>query len=162
MLPLVIIVGYLLALAIRARSTRAVREYTVNLMALVLVSFMIFIPLLHYSQENPGEFWNRTAGRLFGEAYTVDPDTQKITIIPNEERIANFEKNLPVLADNMAKSLLMFNWRGDTSWFNGSPEAIPAMDFFAGAMLACGLCLTVGRAIRRREPVDALLPFAIV
>ena len=56
----------------------------------------------------------------------------------------------------------MFNWKGDASWFNGSPDGTPELDFFTGAMFILGLALIVWRIRHRRDPLDWLLPIGIV
>ncbi len=110
--------------------------------------------------DNPAEFWERTTGRLFGEAHTENPDGT-FTAIPFSERYAAFKQNLPVLIQNIGNSALMFNWKGDSSWFNGDLNQIPALDYFAGALLVIGLGFAIIRIRKRRDPVDALLPLAI-
>jgi hypothetical protein len=160
MLPLVVIVGFILAVLIRARSRRALREYFGNMVALVAVSLMVFIPLGHYMLDNPADFWERTTGRLFGESYVTN--NGEVTAVPFDQRWAAFQKNLPGLLDNFAQSALMFNWKGDRSWFHGEPDGIPALDFFAGALFVSGLGITFVRFWKRRDPVDLLLPISIM
>jgi len=83
-------------------------------------------------------------------------------LVPFDQRWGVFVKNLPGLADNLEKSLLMFNWKGDRGWFHGEPNGIPALDFFAGALFVIGLGILGVRYWKRRDPVDLLLPIAIV
>jgi hypothetical protein len=152
MLPLVVIVGFIIAVILRVRSRRDLARYVLNLAALIIVSVAVFVPLGRYMQQYPLVFWERTSGRLFGEEGINDPSLA----------LVNLQKNLPGLADNMRRSLLMFNVRGDMSWFNGAPDGTPELDFFAGALFALGLGLLVVRMIRRRDPADWLLPISIV
>jgi hypothetical protein len=56
----------------------------------------------------------------------------------------------------------MYNWKGDASWFNGSPDGTPELDFFTGAMFILGLAFIGWRIVRRRDPLDWLLPIGIV
>ncbi len=163
MLPVVVIAGFILALLIRARSRRAIRTYTVNVICLIVISLAVFVPLAHYAEQYPDAFWQRTAARLFGDDIVRDQNTGKMIQLhlTLQDRLDAFAKNLPVLSDNMKKSLLMFNWKGDRSWFNGIPGGNPEMDFFAGALFVMGLGLIVARIIRRRDPVDWLLLISI-
>jgi hypothetical protein len=160
MLPLVVIVGFILALLIRARSRRLWRDYFFNMIALVAVSLIVFVPLGHYMLDNPADFWERTSGRLFGEAYVQEND--QITVVPFDQRWATFQKNLPGLFNNFTESALMFNWKGDRSWFHGEPDGIPALDFFAGALFVIGLGIVLVRFWKRRDPVNLLLPISIL
>ena len=162
MLPLVAIAGLLLALLLRRREPGVTRQYLTNFAALVVMALIVFVPLGHFSWENPDAFWMRTTARLFGDADRKDPETSEIVMVPFSERLQNFRKNWPGLFDNMRRSLLMFNWRGDSSWFNGGPQGAPAMDFFTGAMFIIGLVLLAIRAVWRRDPVDSLIPISIV
>ncbi len=152
MLPLVVIAGFVLALILRARRRHDVGRYTLNLFALIIISLAVFAPLGRYMVEYPREFWERTTGRLFGEEGLKDPAVA----------FENFKKNLPELADNLYRSALMFNFRGDMSWFNGAPDGTPELDFFTGALFVLGLGLTGARIVRRRDPADWLLPISIL
>ncbi len=152
MLPLAVIAGFVVALILRVRSRRDLGRYILNLVALVIVAVAVFVPLGRYMTQYPQVFWERTSGRLFGEEGIQDP----------AKAIENFRKNLPELTSNLGKSLLMFNVRGDMSWFNGAPDGTPELDFFAGALFAVGLGLVAVRMFRRRDPADWLLPIGIV
>jgi hypothetical protein len=160
MLPVVVIAGFILALFIRARSRRSWREYSLNFVVLVAVALLVFLPLGHYMLDNPADFWQRTTGRLFGEDYVTTNGV--VTQVTVDQRWATFVKNLPGLADNLNKSLLMFNWKGDRSWFHGDPNGIPALDFFTGALFVVGLGIVLVRFWKRRDIVDLLLPVSIV
>ncbi len=161
MLPLMVIAGVIIAIAMRSRSWATTRSYLLNFAVLVIVSLAVFLPLGRYMVENPAEFWQRTAGRLFGDAATVNADgtTQNITA---SERLTAFEKNIPEFTDDFVKSALLFNWKGDRSWFNGAPSGAPALDFFTGALFIIGLAVVIVRIRRRRDPADVLLPISIL
>jgi hypothetical protein len=159
MLPVVIIVGVILAI-IGAKSWRARTDYLINLSALVLIAFVIFVPLFGFSLESPNDFWRRTAGRLLGDDVieTTDANGNIIQVqVPLEERIAAFQSNLPVLMDNIRNALLMFNWKGDVGWISNVPNN-PEMDSLTGALFVIGLAAWLVRMFRRRDPVDWLMP----
>ncbi len=164
MLPLVVIAGVVLALIVRARSRIDTRRYVLNLIALIVVAVVVFVPLGRYMAQYPESFWQRTAGRLFGDDTVRDPKTGEVTQLDLTlaDRLEAFRKNIPFLMDNLVASLLMFNYRGHASFFDGAPEGFPALDFFSGALFALGLGLVVWRIIRRRDPLDWLLPVALV
>jgi hypothetical protein len=151
-LPLVVIVGFVIALILRARSPREVGRYTLNLVALVIVALAVFVPLGRYSLQYPKEFWERAAGRLFGEEGMTDPSKVLVSI----------QKDLPELLGNLGRSAMMYNVQGDTSWFNGAPDGTPELDYFSGALFVLGLGLIGYRIAKRRDPVDWLLPIGIV
>jgi hypothetical protein len=152
LLPIVVVVGFILALILRSRSRIQMRQYAINLLVLVIVALVVFVPLGRYMIQYPQDFWSRATGRLTGLLLITDP----------REAVALLQKNLPQFANNMLRSLLMFNWKGDTSWFNGSPDGTPELDFFTGAMFILGLALVVWRIRRRRDPLDWLLLIGIV
>jgi hypothetical protein len=162
MLPVVVVVGVILAL-IAAKSWRARGEYLINLSALVLVAFVVFVPLFGFSLESPNDFWRRTAGRLLGDDVieTTDANGNIIQVqVPLEERVAAFQRNLPVLIDNVRNALLMFNWKGDVGWISNVPNN-PEMDALTGALFIVGLAAWLVRMFRRRDPVDWLMPMAL-
>ncbi len=165
MLPVAIVVAVLLALIFWARSLRARRQMLMNLTALVLVSFVIFVPLFRYSLEYPEDFWRRTSGRLFGDSITETTDANG-NLIQREptvqEQLAALNKNIPVLLDNFRNSLLMYNWKGDVAWINNAPNE-PAFDVVTGGLLIVGLAAWLGRMFRRRDAFDwALLPLILI
>ena len=165
MLPVVIVVAVVLALIFWARSMRARRQMIMNLTALVLVSFAIFVPLFRYSLEYPEDFWRRTSGRLFGDTITeaTDANGNLIQRTPTfQEQFTAFNKNIPVLLDNFRNALLMYNWKGDVAWINNAPNE-PAFDVVTGGLLIIGLAAWLGRMFRRRDAFDwALLPLILI
>src|SRR5205085_1935057 len=110
MLPLIVIAGFVVALLVRARSWRAVRVYTLNTVALVIIALAVFVPLGRYMVEYPDSFWERTAGRIFGQDYVTDPETGIQTAFhPSlNDWIDTFRSKGDVFLDNMKQSLLMF------------------------------------------------------
>jgi len=163
MLPVVVVVGVTLAVLIRPISWRERIVYGVNLAVLVFISVMVFLPMLHYSLEDPGHFWRRTAGRLLGDDVITEqrPDG---TIVERqatpEEQAAAFNANVPILMTNIRNALLMFNWKGDVGWISGVPNE-PAMDTYTGTFLILGLAGWGVLMIRSRDPVIWLIPVMI-
>lgn len=164
MLPVVIVVGIGIAFLFRAHNWRERGRYVLNLSVLVLISLVVFLPLLGYWMQYPTDFWRRTEGRLLGDDLITTTDEQG-NIIERQatlgERLAAFGENLPLLTNNIRTALLMFNWKGDVAWINGAPNQ-PAMDTFTGALLIVGLAAWLARMVRRRDVFDWLVPLALV
>ncbi|MCC7205860.1 MAG: hypothetical protein IT323_01050 [Anaerolineae bacterium] len=166
MFPLVVIVGAFVTVALRARSWRVLGQYMFNFAALVVVALAVFVPLGRYWSQYPDSFWERTGGRFFGEDTVVVRDDQGRILeeraVTPEERQAAFQKNLGVFVDNYRRSLLMFNVDGDRAFITGEPSGTPELDAVAGAFLWIGLGVIAARIARRRDPVDWLMPLAIL
>ena len=164
MLPIVIVVGVALAVMLKAKSWRDVARYSLNLAVLVWIAFMVFLPLFHYSVENPEHFWLRTTGRLLGDD-VITETLEDGNIVQRDatlqERLEAFNENLPVLMSNVRNVLLMYNWKGDVAWINGAPNA-PAMDTFAGTLFILGLATWLVLMIRKRDPVYWLMPIMLL
>lgn len=163
MLPIVIVLAIGMALYFSARSWRERRQYVFNLSVLVLISFVVFLPLFHYSVEQPELFWRRTTGRLLGDdviTETLADGTIRQREASVEERLQAFQNNVPVLLSNVRNVLLMFNWKGDVAAITGVPNT-PALDPFSGALFIVGLGAWSVYAIRRRDVVLGLVPIGL-
>lgn len=163
MLPVVVVAGIGIAILIRSISWRERLMYGVNLAVLVFISLMVFLPMLHYSSEDPGHFWRRTAGRLLGDDVIFE-QLEDGTIIEREptteEQFAAFNENVPTLMNNIRNALLMFNWKGDVGWISGVPNA-PAMDMYTGTFFILGLAAWAVMMLKSRDPVIWLMPVMI-
>jgi hypothetical protein len=163
MLPVVVVVGVGIAILIRSISWRERLLYGVNLTVLVFISLMVFLPMLHYSSEDPSHFWRRTAGRLLGDD-VITEELDDGTIIERkattEEQLSAFNKNVPTLMNNIRNALLMFNWKGDVGWISGIPND-PAMDIYTGTFLILGLAAWGVMMLRSRDPVIWLIPVMV-
>ncbi|MBN1964740.1 MAG: hypothetical protein JW910_08840, partial [Anaerolineae bacterium] len=164
MIPVVVIVGVLLALFFRARTWQARGRYVLNFTALVLIALVIFVPLGRFMIESPNHFWMRTAGRFFGDDVITETNPETGIITEREatldDRLTALGGNLSVLSSNIRNALLMYNWKGDVAWINGAPNR-PAMDAVTGALLVLGLAAWLVRLVRRRDVVDGLVLPAI-
>ncbi|GAB4336104.1 MAG: hypothetical protein Kow00117_18870 [Phototrophicales bacterium] len=163
MLPVVVLVCVGLAVLWHWRDRPAARRYIGNLMVLVIVSFVIFIPLFRFSIEYPDSFWMRSAGRLFGDDVIQSQDEYGRIIMRDatlEERLTAFRNNLPELAENIRGALLMFNWKGDVGWINGLPLH-PEMDPYTGVLLVMGVAGVLILFWRKRDPVYLLMLLAV-
>jgi len=165
MLPVAVVVAVGLAFVFWARSMRARRQMLMNLVALVLVSFAIFVPLFRYSLEYPDDFWRRTQGRLLGDdmIQTTDANGNIVERTATlQERFDAFNNKLPVLMSNIRNAVLMYNWKGDVAWINNAPNE-PAFDVITGGLLIVGLAAWLGRMFKRRDAFDwGLLPLILI
>jgi len=164
MLPIVVVVGAVLALAIGAGTWRVRLTLLGNMAALIVIAAVIFIPLYRYSIDYPDDFWNRSSGRLFGDDLTQETDENgnlRRRTPTLQERLDAFGANVPNLLVNTRNALLMFHWRGDVAWFHNSPNQ-PVLDFATGGLLVVGAAAWLARAARRGDPVDWLIVPAIL
>ena len=148
MLPIAVVVGVAMAMMIRQIPWRERLMHLVNLAVLIFVAFMVFLPLFHYSLEEPEHYWRRTSTRILGDD------------VEDEERLDAFSANVPVLMSNIRNVLLMFHWKGDVIWVHGQPLE-PAMDMYTGAFLILGLAAWAARMLRSRDPVFWFAPVMI-
>lgn len=163
MMPVVVLIGIGLVLLFKARSLVERRTYTLNFAVLVLVALAAFVPLLTFSLQYPNHFWMRTSGRLLGDDIIITRNEQGGLIeryATLQERAEAFQKNLPVLVNNIRNALLMYNWKGDVLWFSAAPNR-PAMDMLTGTLLILGLAAWLARMFRRRDVADWLLPIML-
>ncbi len=151
-LPVLIVAGVAVAIVVRKISWRERLRYLIHLGILVFVSLMVFLPLLHYSLENPNHFWMRTTTRILGD---------NLAFASPEESEDALSANFSVLMSNVRNALLMFNWKGDMGWFNGAPQ-YPVMDVYTGAFLVLGAAAWLVRMIKSRDPVIWFMPLLIL
>ncbi len=165
MLPVAVLFAVGIAFVFWLRSMRARGQMLMNFAALVIVSFVIFVPLFRYSVEYPEDFWRRTSGRLFGDDITETTDANGNLVMRTPtlaERLDAFNQNVPDLLDNMRNALLMYNWKGDVAWINNAPNH-PAFDPLSGALLILGVAAWLTRMVRRRDAFDwSLLPLILI
>ncbi|MEM6283127.1 MAG: hypothetical protein AAF787_13105, partial [Chloroflexota bacterium] len=163
MLPVVVILGTLIAVIGLVRNRAALAHYAANFASLVFTSFVVFVPMFAFSLQFPEHFWRRTAGRLLGDS-TVQETLEDGSIVTRDptfgEQIEAFNANLPILWNNIKDALFMFNWKGDVAWINNAPN-IPQMDGIVGALFLVGVAAWVVRMVRRRDVVDWLVPMML-
>lgn len=166
MLPVVVIAGILLAVLFslfRSGRRDQIVRYIVNLAILVLMSLVVFVPMLGFARDYPEDFWRRTSGRLMGDeiVQTTDANGQIVTRNATmEERMAAFQQNLGILVNNIRNALLMYNWKGDVAWITAVPNR-PEMDVITGSLFIVGLGAWGIRMVKRRDAADWLMPAAL-
>ena len=165
MLPLLVLVGVALAVAVYSRRWRDVGVYGMNLLAAGLMAFVVFIPLYRYSTAFPEDFWNRTRGRLFGEQAFIrdNPETGiPETYDPNlSEQFDRFLNNFDAFEQNYVDALRMWSWQGDGAWINNGGGR-PALDPFTNALFLLGLVAWAGLIFKRWDMAHVLVPLGIM
>jgi 4-amino-4-deoxy-L-arabinose transferase-like glycosyltransferase len=140
-LPVVILVAlglYLLHPQARGKRLQSIS----GLLVLVLVSLIIFLPLLRYFLENPSIFNLRTLSRL-----------------------GTIERPLPgppliIFLKNLWNASIMFFWSDGNIWVH-SVTGSPALDFISAGLFFLGVVLLVFRYLRRRTWQDLLVLLAV-
>jgi 4-amino-4-deoxy-L-arabinose transferase-like glycosyltransferase len=133
-LPFPLVIGaFLLHSALAERDI--VRRSWRSLLVLALAMLLAMAPVAQYAYSHEGPFWERT---------------RKISVLKGKEN----REALAAIAENTAKHLLMFNYRGDRYGRHNLPGE-PMLDPLTGALmvLGLGLCLWKGR-----KPRSLLLP----
>jgi hypothetical protein len=113
-------------------------RYGLNVALVVLVSLIVFMPLLRFMSDSPDSFWYRVLTRVSGEERPLAGNPALI------------------FADNVKTALLMFNVQGDHSWPN-TPSEVPVLDQVSGGLLVLGVAYALYRLVRQRETLYAYL-----
>ena len=146
MLPLAAVAGVAIAALMPARDLRARLAYFSNLGVLAFVSFMVFLPMLHYWLEEPENYMRRTDTRIFGDSPTTA-----------DERASFLLESIPVLMSNIRKTALMAHYYGDNTWVSGIGHE-PALDPASAAFLVLGIAAWLALMARTRDPAICFLP----
>jgi hypothetical protein len=140
-LPIVILVG--VGVYLLHRQAKGKRLQTIAaLLVLVLVSLIIFLPLLRFALENPTIFNLRTLSR-----------------------VSTTERSLPgpalvIFLKNLWNASTMFFWSDGNVWVH-SVTGAPALDFISAALYFLGVVLLLVRYIRQRTWQDLLVLLAV-
>ncbi len=140
-LPILILIAiglYLLHPQARGRRLPVVA----GLMVLILVSLLVFLPLLRFALENPTIFGLRAFSRL---SSTERP-------LPGPALVIFFK--------NLWNASTMFFWSDGNVWVH-SVTGSPALDFISAALFFLGAVLLLIRYLRRRTWQDLLILLAV-
>ncbi|MDX2163103.1 MAG: hypothetical protein SF162_17435 [bacterium] len=158
MMPLVVIVGFVIAAIHHGRDLAFIRRLFVNGVALVAVAVVCFVPMIGFISEFPNDFLQRTSTRIFGDAARVDADGNPVTL----SLVEQVEAVTPQFLLNMRNAALGFNFAGDGAWFQNAPHK-PFLDAFTGALLIVGLVAWVRLLFRTRDPgIDLWIPMIVI
>ena len=153
-----------LALALRAWHDNRLLVLARGLLIAGVVALALYLPMYHYSQINPDEFWNRTRGRMFGDLAFVRTDEagQQEFYEPSlSEQIERFWDQRDVFLTNYADALRMFHWEGDVAWINNA-SVRPALGPTLGGLALLGVVVWAVWVFRRRDPALWLLPACLL
>ncbi len=140
-LPIIVLVAvglYLLHPQARGKRLQVIS----GLMVLVLVSLVVFLPLLRFALENPTIFNLRAFSRV-GTAERALPGPV-----------------LLVFLKNLWNASIMFFWSDGTVWVHSITNS-PALDVISAALFFLGLGLISLRYIRRRTWQDLFLLLSV-
>jgi hypothetical protein len=139
--PLLVIAAFIIYV-LHMRTKESAVQSLWWLIILVVVSVIIFLPLLRYWLLHPDIFGYRAMTRLTStESALTGPVWQ-------------------IFLSNMYKALLMFNWDNGNIWVHSIPGR-PALDVVTGALFVIGILLLVVRYVRQRDWRDLLLLVSI-
>jgi hypothetical protein len=140
-LPLLIIVG--IGLYLIHPQAKQQRTFVIaGLLVIILVSIVLFIPLLRYILAEPDSFLFRTLTRM-----------------------ANLERPLDapgwvIFLSNTWRALLMFSWDAGEVWVISIPH-YPALGIVSGGLFYMGFGLLVLRYLRKQDWLDIFLIISI-
>lgn len=160
---LLIVFGGVRWLRDRSQSPQFVKTLLNSLVLTVIVA-AVFVPMATFIRQYPEDYLRRTTGRLLGDDLIQETDAagNLVERVPTpEEQAEAFNRNLGILADNIRRALLMYNFNGDVAWINAASNR-PAMDVVTGTLLILGAAAWLARMIRRRDPVDWFIPLAFI
>ncbi len=139
--PILVVIGILIYLLYRpSRDRRPQTLFALGL--IVLVSVVVFLPLLRYWLANPEVFAYRAFSRLTGEevAFQASP--------------------VLIFLQNFWKSSVMFFWSNGVIWAHSIPNR-PALEVVSGALYFLGIAGLLIRYLRERNWMDLFLLVSI-
>lgn len=124
-------------------ATRELLRFLTNMTLMFGAALLVFVPLLRYITEHPGNFAYRMATRLTSLEEPVRGDP------------------LVTFLNNNWRAFGMFNVQGDVVWVNTVPN-VPVVDWIIGACFALGVVYGAYRMLRYREYTYALMFTAVL
>jgi len=115
---LLIVFGVVRWLRDRSQSPHFIKTLLNSLVLTVLVA-AVFVPMATFIRQYPEDYLRRTTGRLLGDDLIQETDAagNLVERLPTpEEQAEAFNRNLGILADNIRRALLMYNFNGDVAW----------------------------------------------
>ncbi|MCI0714684.1 MAG: glycosyltransferase family 39 protein [Chloroflexi bacterium] len=165
-LPAVAVVLVGLAILFSLNRPRYAARYAVNFAMAGILAIVIYLPMYHYSEAFPGEFWSRTYGRVYGDGvyiYEYDPATGEYEFNgpSTVDLIEHVYEHRDTLIDNYEDAFKMWSWDGDPAWFH-NPLGKPAFDPITNAFFMLGAAMWVVLMVRYREIALLVVPIGIV
>ena len=139
--PFVVVVAVGLYL-LHNRNREARRHAITGLVVVVIISLVVFLPLLRYALENPDMFSYRAMTRLGSLEKPLDAPAWQI-----------FFKNL-------WNASTMFAWDNGEVWVVSIPHR-PALSVVSAALFHLGIVLVIYRYLKRRHWLDLFLLLSV-
>jgi hypothetical protein len=140
--PILVLVAFAIyALHPVAREIRKQSAWWLALLS--IMAFIVFIPLLRYTVDNPQEVSFRAVSRL-GSVETPLPGPAP-----------------QIFLSNLWNGMRMFNWDDGEIWVNSVPHR-PALDVISGALFLIGVVFLLLRYLKRRDWRDLFLLVAVL
>ncbi|MEW5827302.1 MAG: glycosyltransferase family 39 protein [Chloroflexota bacterium] len=139
--PFVVVIA-ILVYALHQKEKAARQQALIWLAISALAAFIIFLPLLRYTLENPHAVFYRAMTRL----------TDAEAPLPGPVWL--------VFLKNLWNALTMFQWSNGDIWVHSISNR-PAVDIVSGALLVIGVTLVVIRYARQRNWLDLFLLLSI-
>ncbi len=165
-LPLMAMAWFsLVALAVRARRDDPLLQYGGGLLAAAVIALALYIPMSHYAEINPDEFWNRTRGRMFGEQAFVRARSSNRARWRLTSRRCASRRNVSGISATCLRIITATRCGCSSGKVTSPGSAIrtsyPALDGVAGGLLILGLVVWGVLMARQRDPVLWLLPVGV-
>ena len=146
MLPFVYVVGLAITWSLSPQARREWKSRLLNFFVLAFMSFVVFLPLIHYWQFDPQTFTQRAELMFYGgrPEEATDP-------------LSFFVDNAGAFLSNIRNTLLMFYYTHQSTWVFSAPGQ-PAVDPVTGAFMALGVASWLSLLARRRDPVFWFVP----
>ena len=135
--PFLMLLGaglYLLHKQAQGKRTQTALMFSI----LVLSSFLVFLPLLRYTIDNPDMFSYRAMTRLTGEEHPLPAPAWQI------------------FASNTYNAMTMFNYDDGEIWVHSIPHR-PALDVVSAVLFVFGYIFLFIRYVRKRNWLDIFL-----
>ncbi len=139
--PFVVVILFAVFLLFPAAKGKR-QQVMLGLIILAIVSFVVFLPLLRYSLEDPQMFAYRAFTRL-GTAEREFPGSPFV-----------------IFFQNLWKSLVMFFYKNGNIWVHSVTNR-PALDIVSAVFLFFGGLICLWRAVKQRSWVDAILLISV-
>jgi hypothetical protein len=139
--PFVVVIA-VLVYALHQKEKAARQQALLWLAISAVAAFVVFLPLLRYTLENPEDVFYRAMTRL--------TDAEKP--LPGSVWVVFFQ--------NLWNALTMFQWSNGNIWVHSIPLR-PALDIVSGALLVLGVVLVTLRYARQRNWLDLFLLLSI-
>ncbi|MBG0788610.1 MAG: glycosyltransferase family 39 protein [Anaerolineaceae bacterium] len=139
--PIFVVIGILIYLLHKPARDRRVQTLFA-LILIVLVSVVVFLPLLRYWLADPSTFGYRAFSRLTGG------------------EVAFQSSPIGIFFQNFWKASIMFFWDNGVIWAHSVPNR-PALEVVSGALYFLGIAGLLIRYIRKRNWMDLFLLVSI-